>query len=154
MSSPEVRFTTAPKVTVAFIERKGSYSGIGEDMTRLKDWVESEGGEQAGDPFCQYFDNPGETPEAELRSEACIPVRRGLRPEGEFKTKELGETKVAETEHTGRPEDFGQTYGPFLEGLLRQGYNLVGPAREYYKALSGVKGPGSGFLIQQPIAKK
>jgi len=154
MSSPEVKFTTAPKIVVAFTERIGSYSGIGEDMSRLKTWIDSKGIEQAGYPFCHYFDNPSETPEATLRSEACIPVRRAFEPEGEFKTKELGETQVAETKHGGPPEDFAKTYGPFLEGLLRQGYILVGPAREYYMTVSDVKGPGSGFLIQQPIAKK
>jgi DNA gyrase inhibitor GyrI len=154
LSSPEVKFTTAPKVIVAFIERRGAYSGIGEDMQKLKNWIDSKGIEQAGYPFCQYFDNPGETPEASLRSEACIPVRKEFHPEGEFKMKELGEAQVAETKHTGRPEDFATTYGPFLEGLLKQGYDLVGPAREYYMTVSGVKGPGSGFLIQQPIAKK
>ena len=138
---------------VAFVERRGSYSGIGEDMLRLKNWIDSKGIELAGYPFCQYFDNPGETPTAELRSEACIPVSSEFQPEGEFKMKELGESPVAETRHTGRPEEFAETYGPFLEGLLRQGYGLVGPAREYYMTISEVRGPGWGFLIQQPIAR-
>ena len=60
---------------------------------------------------------------------------------------------AAETRHQGRPEDFARTYGPFLEGLLNSGYRIVGPAREYYMTVLDVKGPGSGFLIQQPIAK-
>lgn len=154
MSSPEVKFATAPKMVVAYVERKGAYSGIGEDMQRLKGWIDSKGIEQAGYPLCQYFDNPEETPAAELRSEACIPVRKEFLPDGEFKAKELAEAHVAETRHTGPPEEFARTYGPFLEGLLKQGYDLVGPAREYYMTVSEVKGPGSGFLIQQPVSKK
>ena len=153
MASPEVKFATSPPMRVAFVERRGSYSGIREEMLRLKNWIDSKGIEQAGYPFCQYFDNPGETPAAELKSEACIPVRGGFQPEAEFRMKELGEAPVAETRHTGRPEEFAKTYGPFLEGLLSQGYSLVGPAREYYMTISEVRGPGSGFLIQQPIAK-
>jgi DNA gyrase inhibitor GyrI len=154
LSSPEVTFTTAPKAVVACIERRGDYFGIGEDMLRLKNWIESKGIEQVGYPFCQYFDNPGETPLAALRSEACIPVKKEFPPEGEFKSKQLGEARVAQTRHNGNPEEFARTYGPFLEGLLKDGYGLIGPARESYRTVSEVKGPGSGFLIQQPISKK
>jgi effector-binding domain-containing protein len=145
---------TAPKVLVASIERKGAYNEIGATMQRLKGWIDSKGIEQAGYPFCLFYDNPTETPEAELKSEACIPVRSPFRFEGEVQLRELGEVQVAETRHGGPPEEFAKTYGPFLEGLLNSGYSLIGPAREFYMTISEVKGPGSGFLIQQPIAKK
>lgn len=153
LSAPEVKFTTAPKLTVAFLERRGAYSRIGESMRSLKSWIDSKGIEQSGYPFCLFYDNPTDTPEPELRSEACIPVSKPFQPEGDYKMKELGEAQVAETRHQGRPEEFAKTYGPFLEGLLNQGYRIVGPAREYFMTVSDVKGPGSGFLIQQPIEK-
>lgn len=153
MTAPPVQFTTAKKMFVAYIERKGSYSGVGESMRKLKAWIDSKGIEQAGYPFCMFYDNPTETPEAELRSEACIPVGKPFVPEGEVKSKTLDEVTAAETRHEGRPEEFAGTYGPFLEGLLKQGYRIIGPAREYFMAVSDVKGPGSGFLIQQPISK-
>lgn len=154
MAVPEVKFTTTPKIIIAAIERKGSYYGIGESMTRLKEWIDRKGIEQSGYPFCLFYDNPTETSEEDLKSEACIPVGKAFDPEGEFKMKELGESQVAETRHHGPPEEFAKTYGPFLEGLLNEGYQLMGPAREYFMTASDVKGPGSGFLIQQPIAKK
>lgn len=153
MAAPEAKFGKSPRILVAYVERRGPYDGIGEAMQRLKAWVDAKGLEQSGYPFCLFYDNPGETPAAELRSEACIPLARGAEPEGEFKFKELRETEVAETKHPGPPEEFGMTYGPFLEGLLKQGYSLDGPAREYFTSVAGVKGPGSGFLIQQPISK-
>jgi effector-binding domain-containing protein len=153
MSAPETKFTNAKRMIVAYVERRGPYSGIGESMQKLKEWIDSKGIEQAGYPFCMFYDNPTETPEAELRSEACIPVGKEFAPEGEFKLKTLGEVTAAETRHQGPPEEFAKTYGPFLEGLLRDGYRLVGPAREYFMAVSDVKGPGSGFLIQQPVSK-
>lgn len=145
---------TAPKMTVAYIERKGPYFEVGVTMQRLKSWIDSKGIEQAGYPFCLFYDNPTETPERELRSEACIPVGSPFQSEGEMKLKELAEVQVAETRHSGPPEEFAKTYGPFLEGLLNGGYTLIGPAREFFMTVSEVKGPGSGFLIQQPIAKK
>ncbi len=153
MAAPEVAFTTAKKMVVAYVERHGAYSGIGESMAKLKNWIDAKGIEQAGYPFCLFYDNPEETPQTELRSDACIPVGREFAPEGEFKLKTLDEVAAAETRHAGNPEDFAKTYGPFLEGLLKQGYRLVGPAREYFMTVSDVRGPGSGFLIQQPIAK-
>ncbi len=154
LAAPEVKFTTAPKLIVAAIERRGSYSTIGESMRELKAWIDLKGIEQAGYPFCLFHDNPTETPEADLRSEACIPVAKTFEPEGDYKMKEFSEAQVAETRHQGPPEEFAKTYGPFLEGLLNQGYQIVGPAREYFMTVSDVKGPGSGFLIQQAVTKK
>jgi DNA gyrase inhibitor GyrI len=154
MTFPQVKFTTAAKITVAYLETRGAYSRIGEAMRDLKDWIDSKGIEQTGYPLCLFYDNPNSTPEPELRSDACIPVRGPFEPEGDYRLKVLGEVQVAETRHSGPPEDFPKTYGPFLEGLLNQGYQTVGPAREYFMSVSDVKGPGWGFLIQQPVTKK
>lgn len=76
-----------------------------------------------------------------------------LLPEGRFEMKELPHVDVAETRHTGPPEQFAMTYGPFLEWLINNGYRILGPAWEYYTTVSDVKDPGAGFLIQQPIVK-
>jgi effector-binding domain-containing protein len=154
MAGPLTKFTTAPRTVVASLERKGSYSDVGESMKELKAWIDSTGIEQVGYPFCLYFDNPTETAESGLRSEVCIPVAKVFKGENKFQVKELAEVEVAETRHQGPPEQFAMTYGPFLEALLKGGYRLLGPAREYYMTVSDVKGPGAGFLIRQPIAKR
>lgn len=154
MAAPGIKFATAPRMVVAYMARRGSYSGIGDAMRTLKAWIDSKGIEQAGYPFCLFYDNPSETREEDLRSEACIPVERAFVPGGECKVKVLMEIQVAETRHQGEPEEFAKTYGPFLEGLLKAGYQVVGPAREYFMTASDVRGPGSGFLIQQPVSKK
>jgi effector-binding domain-containing protein len=154
LAAPEVKFTTSPKMVVACIDVSGPYSGVGEAMQKLKVWIDSKGIEQAGYPFCLFYDNPLETKESELRSEACIPVAKAFEGGDEVEMKEVEEAQVAETRHQGPPEEFPQTYGPFLEGLLKEGYLILGPAREYFMTVSDVRGPGSGFLIQQPVAKK
>lgn len=139
---------------VAYLEWKGAYSGVRGAMTELDGWVRGSGAAQAGFPFCVFFDNPFETPEAELRSAVCIPVRGELRPEGEYEVRDLSPVDVAETKHEGPPEKFGETYGPFLEGLSRQGYSVAEPPREYFRTAEDVRGPGSGFAIRQPVSKK
>lgn len=154
MSAPETKFSVSPKIIVAFIEHRGSYDTINDSMRDLKDWIDRNGIEQSGYPFCMYYDNPTETPQEELRSEACIPVSKPFQPEGRFQMKELQQVDVAETRHNGPPEQFPKTYGPFLEGLIKGGYQLLGPVREYYTSVGDAKGPGTGFLIQQPVAKK
>lgn len=154
MSGPAVKFKIAPKIIVASLERRGPYSGVADAMRELKSWVDSKEIKQVGYPFCLYSDNPTETPESDLRSEVCIPIKEVVEGEGKFQVKVLPEVEVAETHHQGPPERFALTYGPFLEGLLKSGYRLLGPAREYYMAVSDVTGPGAGFLIHQPIAKK
>jgi DNA gyrase inhibitor GyrI len=87
MASPELKFTVAPKLLVASLERTGSYSGIWETMKELKGWIDSKGIEQSGYPFCLFCDNPTETPERELRSEACIPESKPFELEGAIKMK-------------------------------------------------------------------
>jgi DNA gyrase inhibitor GyrI len=153
MTGAGTKFSSSPKLQVAAIEHRGDYSMIGNSMRELKKWIDSKGVEQSGYPFCLYYDNPLETPEASLKSEACIPVTKPFEPEGKFQFKVLEAVDVAETKHEGSQTSFASTYGAFLEGLLKGGYELLGPAREFYMAMSDVKGPGAGFLIQQPIRR-
>lgn len=148
-----VRFATSPPLTVASISLRGPYSQAGEAMLRLKNWTDSKHLEAAGYPFCLFYDNPSRTAEADLRSEVCIPVSKPFVGEGEVTMKELPEVEVAETVHQGPPEEFARTYRPFIEGLLDRGYSRAGPAREYFRSVHDVKGPGSGFVIRQPISK-
>lgn len=151
---PVVKFARSHRMVVAFAPWVGPYSEVGEQMLKLREWLDSKGISPAGDPFCLFYDNPGETPPGELRSEACIPVAGELQQGGEFGTKVFEGTEVAETSHRGPPEEFGKTYGPFLEGLLKAGYDFAGPAREFFHGASEAKGPGYGYLIQQPVVKR
>ena len=154
LSGPAVEFEVAPKIMVASLERRGPYAGVAKAMSELKSWIDSKGIEQVGYPFCLYYDNPTERLEPELRSEVCIPIAEVLEGEGRFRAKEMAGTQVAETRHKGPPDQFAMTYGPFPEGLLKGGYRILGPVREYYMTISDATGPGAGFPIQQSIAKR
>jgi effector-binding domain-containing protein len=151
---PEVKSGRSKRTTVASVGRRGPYSGIGGDMSSLKRWIESNHVQESGHPFCMFYDNPLETPEGELRSGACIPVTQPFESEGRSGCRELPEVEVAETSHPGPPEESYKTYGPFLQGLLKAGYRLQGPAWEGFRSVDDVRGPGSGYLIRQPIAQR
>ena len=45
---PGVRLATAPRLIVAYLEARGSYSNIGGTMRKLKAWIDLKGIEQAG----------------------------------------------------------------------------------------------------------
>ena len=95
MAGPKVTFATAPRMVAASLKHNGSYTRIGETMEKLAEWARAKKLEPAGNPFCLYYDNPGETPVDELRSEACIPVRRSFRGQGEVVPNEFPEAAVA-----------------------------------------------------------
>jgi len=148
-----VRFTVAPRILAASVQLKGSYSKWGMGLMELKAWMDRRNVKPAGRPFALFYDNPLETPAEVLRSEACYPVAKPFKSEGRFRFKEFSECQVAETTHSGPPEEFTKTYGAFLEGLLKSGYRLLGPAREFFDSPSEKTGPGMGSLIQQPIGR-
>ncbi|HUI86851.1 MAG TPA: GyrI-like domain-containing protein [Nitrososphaerales archaeon] len=154
MSTPPTRFSLAPRILAATLEHKGPYDRIGEGVVALKSWMAKKKLKPAGNPFALYYDNPEGRDPAELRSEVCIPVESAFASTKKVKFKEFPQTEVAETRHLGPPEEFAKTYGPFLEWLLGNGFEIVGPAREFYDKVSKKMGPGSGILIQQPIRKK
>ena len=149
-----VKFSKAKKILAASVELRGSYALLGSGMLELKAWLDERGISQSGNPFALFYDNPTEVPESQLRSEACIPVAKAFLSEGRFSFKEFPECRVAETTHEGKPEEYASTYGAFLEGLLKAGYNLAGPAREFYHAPASDLAPGMGWMIQQPISKR
>lgn len=151
--NPEVRFTHSSRILAATLELKGPYDSWGRGLMELKAWMERTGISQSGGPFALFYDNPTETPAAQLRSEACIPVSKPFKSEGLFKFKVFPECEVAETKHDGSPDTYTSTYGAFLEHLFNSGCGFLGPAREFFRLPSADLGPGMGWLIQQPVTR-
>jgi len=74
-----------PELHVAYVRHTGRYNQIGGAFERLMRWAGPRGLLQF--PHTQvlaiYYENPDVTPEAKLRSDACITVRPGIRIEGD-----------------------------------------------------------------------
>ncbi len=143
----------SPHILATSLQFKGPYSQWGKGLMELKSWMEKRGLKASGRPFALFYDNPIETPKNELRSEACFPVAARFASEGRFTFKEFPECTVAEMRHPGPPEEYTRNYGAFLEGLLKAGYTLLGPAREFFESPAANLRPGMGILIQQPTKK-
>jgi len=138
---------------VAFVHLTGPYEDWGKGLMELMGWLERERVQVIGEPIGLFYDNPTETPAAQLQSDACLPVKGKVTAEGKFQTMELPGGEVAVTRHTGPRSEYTKTYGPFLEGIMREGYTFYGPARETFAEASSRLRPGMGTKIQQLVKK-
>lgn len=109
--NPPVKFKISPRIMAASVGLKGPYSDWGKGLMRLKAWMDGKRILAVGRPLALLYDNPTETPSAELRSEACFGVSKPFESEGTFSFKEFQECHVAETRHEGPPEMYTRTMG-------------------------------------------
>jgi effector-binding domain-containing protein len=70
----EVQPSTVGGGEAAFVLHVGPYEAIGQTWQALMTWVSEQGRAPAGPTWEVYIDDPGETPEAELRTELYIPL--------------------------------------------------------------------------------
>jgi len=66
--------SSLPGGRVVMATHVGPYSGLADANAKLHAWIESEGLEIAGGLWESYVDDPGATPESELRTEIFWPV--------------------------------------------------------------------------------
>jgi len=119
----------------------------------LVSWLKANKVRMAGPPIGLSYDNPPETPAERPRSEACVPISVSGRSGGKVKVKDLPGGQVAVTRHKGQPERYKDTYGSFLEGLIKEGYTLAGPTWEVFDEPREDLRPGKGTAIKPPIGK-
>ena len=149
----EVELRRIGPIKVAFVQLTGPYEAWGKGLMELRDWLAGQKVSVGGKPIGLFYDNPTETNPEELKSDACLPVVADVRSLGRFQVKELPGGEIAVTRHTGPPAEFTKTYGSFLEGLLSQGYEFYGPAREIFEEPSPDLRPGMGLEIQQLVKR-
>jgi AraC family transcriptional regulator len=119
----EVEIKEMPEFFVAYIRHVGPYNLIGPVFERIGKWVGMRGLWNADTKaLAAYFDDPGETPPEELRSDACIVVPEGTEGEGEVKTQVIpgGLFAVAhvEIDHT----QFADAWGALMGWIQNSGY--------------------------------
>ena len=70
----EINVVTKPKTRYIGLAHKGAYNEIGNTFEKLMMMVGTQGIPMNGPSAAFYYDDPNETPAAELRSHAAIPV--------------------------------------------------------------------------------
>ena len=139
---------------MAYVELIGPYKDWGRGLMELKAWLESRRARIVGKPIRLFYDNPTETPEDQLHSDARFPIEGEIEPQDKFRIKDLPSGEVAVTRHVGPPDHYARTYGSFLESLLKHGYTFYDPTREIFDDVHPELSPGMGIQIQQLVKKR
>ena len=71
----DIKASEIPGGKIATCLYTGPYSEIGSAYTALSQWMEDNGYEPTGVSYEMYVDDPGETPQQELRTEIWFPVK-------------------------------------------------------------------------------
>ncbi len=121
---------------VAYISKKGPYSGIQGAFGTLFGWLGQKGLVPAGPPSGAYFNAPGEVPEDQLLWELRCPVA-GNTPaagpdENGLGVKRVEAMQVAATLHEGPFEKVGATWDALGKWIAANGYQIAGPGIEIY----------------------
>lgn len=113
-----------PAMTVAYARHLGRYSGIPEAFGRLERWALPRGHfTPEAKVLAIYHDDPEVTPEAKLRSSACVSVSAGTKAEGDIAIMEVPGGMFAVGHFEIGEGEFGEAWDALLgEWMPRSGW--------------------------------
>lgn len=145
---------TLDSMTVASLNRTGPYSGIGNALKELNGWLEANNVTPAGAPFVLYYDSPQVVPAESCNWAVCIPVPQTTPSDQKagVVVNKLPAMDIAWTIHTGGYDNVQSTYDKLLEWIDEEGYEVVGPAVEFFSTEENVPVESMktkiGFVVQ------
>lgn len=145
---------TLDSMTVASLNRTAPYSDIGNAMNELSEWLEANKVTAAGAPFVFYYNSPQQVPAESCNWAVCIPVPAATTSghKGEIVVNKLPAMDIAWTIHTGGYDNVQSTYDKLLEWIDEEGYEVVGPAVEFFLTNENVPVESMktkiGFVVQ------
>jgi AraC family transcriptional regulator len=116
----ELRFTVEvkelPELHVAYARHVGAFNTIGEAFGRLGRWAGPRGlfGRPGALSLAVYHDSPEATPEASLRSSACVTVPEGTEVSGDINLMTIPGGKFAVARFEIRPDQFGEAWDALM----------------------------------------
>lgn len=113
------------ELTVAYASHVGPFQGIPEAFERLARWAGPRGffSVPGAKAIAVYNDSPETTPEAKLRSCACVTVPAGTEVSGDINLMKLPGGKFAVARFEINPDQFGQAWDALMgEWLPSSGY--------------------------------
>lgn len=115
-----------------YIEHRGDYRAIGAAFGGLLEALDAQQIAPTGPMFALYYDDPAQTPIAELRARACMPVSAGTSARGSLRFDVLPSTTVVYAVAAGAYSEVPRCYPALLAYLEERGWQLAGPIREVY----------------------
>lgn len=104
-----------PAWRVVAMRHTGPYWQIGQTFGALMAWIGAHQVAQTGPALAISYDDPETTPEAELRSDACVMVDAGFRCEDpSVQVLDLPGGRYAITTHLGHYSGLGGTWRRFM----------------------------------------
>jgi AraC family transcriptional regulator len=122
-------------IPVVYVHAIGDYNNVGTAWEKLSKFMKEKKLFSFGIEFIGVsYDDPSVTETEKLRYDACVTVKKEVRPEGEVGYKLLEGGLYAIFRHTGPYENFSKTYDQiYLEWLPESGYELRdAPPLEFY----------------------
>jgi AraC family transcriptional regulator len=152
------RIVDLEPMRVLCVRHIGPYNEIGEAFGRLGGLVARIGLDVSRSQWLAiYNDDPDTVPSTELRSDACVTLGEGARPDcaGEASILTIQGGMYATTRHTGSYSGLGSAWNDFMAGWIpRNGYRpRFAPCFEIYVKGSEDGCPESEYLtdIYEPV---
>jgi len=111
-----VEIKDLPEFTAAYARHIGAYNTINEAFARLGRWAGPRGfyALSGVKSLAVYHDSPETTPEASLRSSACITVPAGTEVSGEINLMTIPGGKFAVARFEIKPDQFGEAWDALM----------------------------------------
>jgi AraC family transcriptional regulator len=122
-------------IPVVYVHVIGDYNNVGPAWEKVMHFIKEKKLFSFGMDFIGVsYDDPNVTETEKLRYDACVTVKKEVKPEGEVGYKVLGGGLYAIFRHTGPYANFSQTYDQiYLNWLPESGYELRDdPPLEFY----------------------
>lgn len=120
-----------------YVELRGSYTETARALGGLFQSLAAQKIEPAGAPFALYYDDPGHTPVAQLRSRACVPVPYDADVRAPCTVDTLPSAMVVYAYVGGPYGDVPRAYPGLYAYMKKLGWAEAGPIRESYLVSPG-----------------
>ncbi|MFT5284924.1 MAG: effector-binding domain-containing protein [Planctomycetota bacterium] len=118
----------------AYREVLGDYRQSSQHLVEMRTEAYRYGLAISGPAFCLFYDDPGETPMAELRSRICLPVHAGEVQPGPWQFDVLPRSTVVYAAVSGPHRSVALSYSAIFNHIAENGWTVSGPICEIYLA--------------------
>jgi len=119
------------EMTVASTAGIGPYHAAGAAIVELVTWAGNAKVPPMSAPFAVYLTGP-EVPQESAKWEACMGVPADLKGDAKVLVKQMAAMEIAATRHVGPYDKVGPVYEQLAQWVSENGYEVAGPALEFY----------------------